>query len=287
MAEYRDPAMRRRFVTPEGVDLGLTLATAGDRAAAFMVDAAIIVGSLIIFTIMLAVIGGWFGGATGQFAIIIWLLGFFVARNGYFILFEMGARAATPGKRRAGLRVVARNGGRLTGDAVIARNLMREIEIFLPLSFIGYQAGEGIADTATTLFGLCWSGLFLFFPLLNKDRLRIGDLLAGTWVVRAPKTELDLDLIGNGAPRHGPNYVFTDAQLDAYGVLELQTLEDIIRRGDWATMQTVAETIRNKIRWTGPAGDVDFLHAYYQALRLKLERGLLFGRRRKDKYDGR
>lgn len=287
MAEYRDPAMRRRFVTPEGVDLGLTLATAGDRAAAFMVDAAIIVGSLVLFTIGLAIVGAWFGGATGQFAIILWLLGFFVARNGYFILFEMGARAATPGKRRAGLRVVARNGGRLTGDAVIARNLMREIEVFLPLSFLGYQAGEGLAGTATTLFGLGWSGLFLFFPLLNKDRLRIGDLLAGTWVVRAPKTELTLDLIGQGAARRGPHYVFTDTQLDAYGVLELQTLEDVIRQSDWATMQQVAEAIRTKIGWTGPAGDVDFLHAYYQALRLRLERGLLFGRRRKDKHDRR
>src|SRR3546814_5288321 len=41
---------------------------------------------------------------------ILWLLGFFVLRNGWFTLFEMGGRGATPGKRLMGLRVVARDG---------------------------------------------------------------------------------------------------------------------------------------------------------------------------------
>ncbi|AGH50553.1 RDD domain-containing protein [Sphingomonas sp. MM-1] len=288
MAEHADERLRRRFITPEGVDLGLVLASAGERAAAFAIDAAIITATFLLATILLLVIGTWFGGNTGQIAIILWLLGLFVARNGYFILFEMGPRGATPGKRRSGLRVVARNGGRLTGDAVIARNLMREIELFLPLSFWFYQAHEGVADAATALFGLGWSGIFLFFPLMNRDRLRVGDLLAGTWVVRAPKTELDLDLIRIAArPRRGPAYSFTDAQLDAYGVYELQTLEDVLRANDWATIQTVAEAIRTRIGWQAPGGDSEFLNAYYTALRLRLERNLLFGRRRENKFDRR
>lgn len=285
MADYHDARLRRRFITPEGVDLGLVLGGAGERAGAFLIDAVIIIGSLVLFTILMMIVAGFAGGPAGEISLIIWFLGSFVARNGYFILFEMGPRAATPGKRRMGLRVVARNGGRLTGDAVIVRNLMREIEVFLPLSFLSYQTGEGALDALTALFGFVWSGIFLFFPLMNKDRLRVGDLLAGTWVVRAPRTELDLDLIGAGAS--SPAFVFTDAQLDAYGVFELQTLEDVIRRGDWAAMQTVAITIRQKIGWSGGGGEVEFLHAYYGALRIRLERGLLFGRRRKDKFDGR
>lgn len=284
MVDYHDARLRRRFITPEGVDLGLTLSGAGERAAAFLIDAAIIIGALILFTIIVMIIAGWAGGPAGEISLIIWFLGSFIARNGYFILFEMGSRAATPGKRRMGLRVVARNGGRLTGDAVIARNLMREIEIFLPLFFLSYQTGQGAADALTALFGLGWSGIFLFFPLMNKDRLRVGDLLAGTWVVRAPKTELDLDLIG-ATGQSIPSFAFTDAQLDAYGVFELQTLEDVIRRGDWSSMQTVAHTIRQKIGWTGGGDDAEFIHAYYRALRVRLERGLLFGRRRKDKFD--
>ena len=70
-------------------------------------------------------------------------------RNGWFTLFEMGGRGATPGKRLLGLRVVARDGARLTGGAVIARNAMREIEVFLPLSFLRSQASEGAARRAS------------------------------------------------------------------------------------------------------------------------------------------
>ena len=125
------------------------------------------------------------GGAGG--IAVLWLIGSFILRNGWFSLFEMGSRGATPGKRLMGLRVVARDGARLTGAAVIARNAMREIEVFLPLSFLGAQTAEGTADTFLVIFALVWSGIFLFFPLLNRDRLRVGDLVAGTWVVRTEK----------------------------------------------------------------------------------------------------
>ena len=128
------------------------------------------------------------------FLTALWLVGFFLLRNGWFTLFEMGSRGATPGKRVMGLRVVARDGARLTGAAVIARNAMREIEVFLPLSFFAQQSAQGTADTFLTLFSLLWSGIFLFFPLFNRDRLRVGDLVAGTWVIQVSKATLNDDL---------------------------------------------------------------------------------------------
>ena len=42
-----------------------------------------------------------------QIGRVVWLLGFFLLRNFYFVLMEMGPRAATFGKRAMGLRVVA------------------------------------------------------------------------------------------------------------------------------------------------------------------------------------
>ena len=54
-------------------------------------------------------------GLSGQAAIVIGTVGFFVVRNGYFAAFELTPRGATPGKRLLGLRVAARDGGRLTG----------------------------------------------------------------------------------------------------------------------------------------------------------------------------
>lgn len=278
--------LRRRLVTPEGVDLGLTLASGGQRVAAFMLDLCILLGALIVLTLvaMLGFFAGGAGSGSMAFAAILWLLGFFLIRNFYFILMEMGPRAATLGKRMTGLRVVARSGGRLTADAVIARNLIREIEFYLPLSFLGYNAAEGTADAMMALAGLGWAGIFLCFPLFNKDRLRVGDLLAGTWVINAPRRALGYDLM-RGDEGDARRHVFTDAQLDAYGIYELQTLETVLRQDNAEAMAAVSWTIRNKLGIGEIDSDAAFLSDYYEALRLRLERKLLFGRRRADKHD--
>lgn len=274
-------SMRRSFVTPEGVDLQLELGSAGARAAAFMLDALMILGILIVMTILLLTVAV---AAKAELMAILWLLGFFVLRNGWFSLFEMGGRGATPGKRLMGLRVVARDGARLTGGAVIARNAMREIEVFLPLSFLGQQAAQGTADAFLTLFALIWSGIFLFFPLFNRDRLRIGDLVAGTWVVRSAGAALGADLVAP-ADFEKARRTFSEAALDLYGVYELQTLEDVLRGGNGDAIATVAWTIRNKAGIDDDGDDYGFLSDYYAALCARLERGLMVGRRRENKFE--
>lgn len=275
----RVPAsLRRSFVTPEGVDLRLELANAGTRASAFMIDVLIILGVLILGTILIALLG--VAKAGGELFMILWLVGAFVLRNGWFTLFEMGGRGATPGKRLLGLRVVARDGGRLTGGAVIARNALREIELFLPLSFLAMQASQDAADGFLALFALLWTGIFLFFPLFNRDRLRVGDLLGGTWVVNNVRASLGADL----AAARGTRRVFSDAALDLYGIYELQTLEDVLRKGQEEAVVTVAAAIRRKAGIADDGDDHEFLSDYYAALCVRLERGMLVGRRRESKW---
>jgi uncharacterized RDD family membrane protein YckC len=279
---------RRRLVTPEGVDLSLGLATGGQRVGAFFTDLMIMLLALTLLTLFahwVASAAGTGAATTQALVAAIWLLGSFVIRNFYFIAMESGRRAATFGKRMAGLRVVARSGERLTVESVIARNLTREIEVYLPLSYLGYALGDGGGgDPLLGWLAAGWLLLFLAFPLFNKDRLRVGDLLAGTWVVAIPKRQLAYDLSTQMQTRAGA-LSFTPAQLDAYGVYELQTLERVLREGQWETIQLVAATIRNKIAHHEPAADHDFLTAYYTAARAHMERGLLFGRRRADKFD--
>ncbi|MGA9581567.1 MAG: RDD family protein [Allosphingosinicella sp.] len=272
-------SMRRSFVTPEGVDLQLELGAAGTRAGAFMLDAMMIVTILIVMTVALAFLAL---ASKAEWILILWLLGFFILRNGWFSLFEMGGRGATPGKRLMGLRVVARDGARLTGGAVIARNAMREIEVFLPLSFLAQQTAEGTADAFLVIFALVWSGIFLFFPLFNRDRLRIGDLIAGTWVVRSARASLGADLV-HGAER--PRRTFTEAALDLYGVYELQTLEEVLRGGNDEAIATVARAIRDKARIDDWGDDREFLSDYYAALCARLEGALMVGRRRESKFE--
>ena len=278
--------LKRSFITPEGVDLRLELGSAGSRASAFMIDVLLMVVVLVAMTIgviylLFSTLRTGSGDGVAQAMAVIWLIGFFVLRNGWFSLFEMGGRGATPGKRLLGLRVVARDGARLTGGAVIARNAMREIEVFLPLSFLGAQAAQGLADTFLTIFALLWSGIFLFFPLFNRDRLRVGDLIAGTWVVRTERSGLSADLVGSAFQ---PRRTFPPAALQLYGVYELQTLEEVLRNENPDAIVTVARTIRSKADLPDDGDDYGFLSDYYAALCAHLEAGLMVGRRRESKF---
>jgi uncharacterized RDD family membrane protein YckC len=276
---------RRAFVTPEGVDLRLQVGSYADRLVALILDALIIVGCLVALTI-LAGLAAWKTKSQipQEMIAIIWLLGSFCLRVGYFIGFELGSKGATPGKRAMGLRVIARDGRRLTADAVFARGAMRELEVFLPATFL-LARGYGV-DAGLIALGGIWTGVFVLFPLFNRDRLRLGDIAAGTMVVKAPKLKLLRD-VAEAAPDALDGVGFTAAQLDAYGIKELQVLEQVLRTGDRRTMAAVATRIRGKIGWEGPTDvpDRTFLGAYYAALRQRLETGLLFGRRRRDKHD--
>jgi uncharacterized RDD family membrane protein YckC len=279
--------MRRSFVTPEGVDLQLEIGDASQRAGAFLIDLAIIVGVLIAMSFVLMLAGIGTAGVTGiSWVLIVWILAAFVLRNFYFTFFELSAKAATPGKRMMGLRVAARHGGRLEAQAVLVRNIMRELEVFVPISVMATGAGEDSLDGWMYLLTFIWVSIFTFFPMFNKDRLRIGDLVGGTWVVRTPKQALLRDMADDLTER-SQHYHFSDAQLAAYGIKELQVLEQVLRGSDADTMRTVAQRICTKIgmtyRWD--QSDEAFLNAYYQGLRGTLESKLLMGNRRVDKFD--
>ena len=283
LAKRNDDPLLRSFVTPEGVDLRLRLAEASERAAAFVIDITLMAGLLSLISLVLVLAG--MATSAPEFVGVVWLFGFFLLRTFYFTVFELGPRAATPGKRMLGIRVAPRHGGRLRAEAIFARNAMREAEVFMPLGFL-FARGLDSVDGWIIAAGFLWSAIFAFFPLFNRDRLRPGDIVAGTWVVRAPKRRLAGDLAGAGEKALAERQ-FTAAELDAYGQHELHVLEDVLRAGNPRTMKLVADRIRAKIARPVAAGedDVKFLEAYYTALRQRLETRLLLGVRRRDKHD--
>jgi uncharacterized RDD family membrane protein YckC len=279
-SDAREGRRVRELVTPEGVDLRLVLADASERAAAFLLDVLIMFASLIAITLLVIGAAILLKFRPAEYLGVVWLLFFFFLRNFYFMAFELTPRAATPGKRIVGLRVVARNGGRLAAEAIFARNALRELEVFLPLSFLAARAQQ--VDAWISALALVWCGIFVFFPLFNKDRLRIGDLAAGTWVVRAPKRILEADI----ADAATEGIAFPPGAFDAYGIKELSVLEDVLRRRHGPTMAEVAKRIRNRIGMKDDATpDEAFLLAYYKGLRERLEAHMLLGRRRRDKHD--
>jgi uncharacterized RDD family membrane protein YckC len=286
--EMRLGKLVRRMVTPEGAAIQLKLATASERAGALLIDIAIQWAIVIATFFGLGFVLSAMSPGSANVAFAFWLVFFFFVRNFYYIFFEIGQRAATPGKRILGLRVAARDGGRLTANSVLARNFIREIEIGLPFQFAlmgGDQFGAWMA-----LFGLLWSGVFLLFPVFNRDKMRVGDLIAGTWVIKAPKAKLMDDITSAaGRPEVSSRYVFTAQQADAYGIHELHVLEDVLRQSTPEIKAQVAARIRAKIGWTRIEFETDlaFLEAYYAALRRRLEQRMLLGDRKADKFDTR
>ena len=287
---YNPDKNLRTLVTPEGIDLRLRIADGGARVGAFTIDLTIMVLTILATLFFIGFVVGSMGGDDTEIAIAIWILFAFFLRNFYFMFFEMGPKAATPGKRLMKIRVASRTGGHLKANSIFARNAMRELEFFLPLYFV-FAPKTGV-EGWMTLLGTIWSFLFLLFPLFNKDRLRAGDLIAGTWVVQAPRLHLSKDL--SEAPQATTKYHFSQNQIDAYGVKELHVLEDVLRKDNPKTIEEVTARIQQKIEWadTDTAQSThetrrEFLSTYYAALRGKLETKLLFGVRRKDKFDRR
>ena len=293
----RNARRLRSLITPEGVALPLNIAPRGSRAGALMIDLIILGVSTIAFTLLLlfTLFGSLSAGqdptnsGTGEFLAVVWSIMWFLAWNGYFMFMEMGPRGATWGKRMVGIRVASRDGGRLTPEAVIARNLLRDIELFLPLVLI-LVAPSGSGGAAGWA-GLAWFVVFMAFPFFNKDAMRAGDLIAGTWVVEAPKTKLADTLSTSGTvATHtsevtGTRYSFGEEELSVYGEFELQTLERILREGKPEAMKAVADTICNKIGWAPGSGDEQaFLEAFYAQLRARLESDMRFGKRKANKF---
>lgn len=314
-----DGARRREIVTPEGIPIQFTLASIGERATALVIDlliiAAVVIGVVIVASLAAPGADGWVGALA---LLLVTLL-----RHFYFAYFEIRGHGATPGKRAAGIRVIDARGGSLEASAILARNLVRELELWMPMTFI--VASSLVWPDAPAwmwVVATAWLVLVSLLPLFNKDNLRVGDLIGGTLVVVQPRVQLRADLadaaaraapVGAPAAAPGgvpgaapggvggavaaaraaaaPRYAFTETQLDVYGVYELQVLEGLLRgeaAADAGAVQAVAEKIRAKVHYAEtvrPGDDERFLRDFYTALRAHLEQRLLFGKRRADKHD--
>jgi len=146
---------RHAVTTPEGVTFHRRPAELPSRARAWLIDQAIVTVFKALAVIALA---SWGGVGIALIYIISLGLDF-----GYFTLCEWRGRGQTPGKKAMGLRVAAVNGARLDGDEIFLRNLIRAIDGLPMFMVVG------------GLVALC-----------DPHRRRLGDLVAGTLVVREP-----------------------------------------------------------------------------------------------------
>lgn len=161
-----------RIKTPEGVEFALPLAGPISRMLAFLLDLLVAMTISQVARQILAPLG-FFGK---DFSDAIRILAYFVISLLYMMVAEWLWRGQTVGKRLLRLRVVDAAGLRLEPSQVIVRNLMRFVDGLPALYLLG-----GIT---------C---------LVSRHRQRLGDLAAGTVVIRAPKLERpDLDQLLGG-----------------------------------------------------------------------------------------
>ena len=147
--------------TPEHVRLDYVLADLGSRASALLLDLLIVVGILSLITLavfLLRRVGLDFLSLGGT----ILILAIFVLVWGYFMLFEGLSGGRTPGKRVLGLRVIHVGGEPLSFQGAVLRNLIRLVDL--------QPGGTGMAGAVSIL--------------VNSRAQRLGDIVAGTLVVR-------------------------------------------------------------------------------------------------------
>lgn len=160
--------------TPELVVLTYSIAGIGSRVVAALVDLLICFAAmalLAIATVVLEVpmrIGNSPLGRGGSWLIAFLVLGQFAILWGYYVLFEGLRDGQTPGKRLYRLRVVREGGYSVTFGASALRNLVRVLD--LQPGFL-YLVGLGSM-------------------LATRRSRRLGDLVAGTIVVREEVREL-------------------------------------------------------------------------------------------------
>jgi uncharacterized membrane protein SpoIIM required for sporulation/uncharacterized RDD family membrane protein YckC len=198
-----------------GVELALSLAGAGARCYAFVIDWLI---RAILFT-------AWYGVAAliynGHWSVTApvnpgakwFVLVVTPAASMYFLyhlVLEVAMHGRTPGKRIAGVRIVARDGSTPNLGALLTRNVFRLVDS-LPLAY-----GVGLVAT-----------------LVTTDHVRIGDMAAGTLLVH------DGDDIEQ--PQHSPNA----ASAHALPMVDAEIVSDLLSR--WSYLNGKA---RRKLAFT-------------------------------------
>jgi uncharacterized RDD family membrane protein YckC len=148
---------RVALVAPEGISVNVVVAGLGSRAAACLLDTLIMVAGLVAVSFFASVLSGDLPGlATALVSIAAFMVVF-----GYFVLFEAFGSGRTPGKRVVGLRVLALDGGRASFWRIVIRNVVRFID-YLPAAYL----------------------VGMISILVSEKHQRVGDLAAGTMVVR-------------------------------------------------------------------------------------------------------
>ena len=186
--------------TPEQIALSYSIAGIGSRGAAAAIDTLISFAILAALTVILLIAANHMGPRPAKAPpSSAWVLAFyfiaqFVVMWGYYVIFEGIWDGQTPGKRIMKLRVVRDGGFSVTFGASAVRNLLRVVDAF------------GVYLVAIVV------------ALMNSSRKRLGDIVAGTFVVKEERADARSSPVKPAAVQD--RNLFTRLSDDEYSVLE-------------------------------------------------------------------
>jgi len=217
-----------QFETPENISLEHRPAGAGTRFLAWIHDQLILVLLMFVFAILLIVLGAAFEdkfrelfrklanwlddeGEIDPASIALFFLGLYMLIWGlssfvYFTASELFWRGQTPGKKANKIRVVKVDGFSLDPVSILVRNIFR------------------VADNLPLLW---------IVPVLSARGQRLGDMVAGTCVIREDSEELSevrTDLAERKAA--DATFRFDHAKLQKLAPKDYEAVERVLDRWD-------------------------------------------------------
>ncbi|HEX7146134.1 MAG TPA: RDD family protein [Actinomycetota bacterium] len=196
-----------RMVTPEAVALEFRTANLGSRILAYLIDMVVVVAGILAGLLAVALLGqasdvvvpDWVALTIVLVLLPSWWLG-------YFIAFETLWRGRTLGKAALGLRVVTKEGAPIRFRHAAIRGLL------------------GLVD-----FLILGGFLAVVFILFTRDNQRLGDLVAGTLVLRE-RSALAAPAPVNFAPPPGLEHYAATLDPSGVGIDEYQAVRTFLLR---------------------------------------------------------
>jgi uncharacterized RDD family membrane protein YckC len=210
-----------------GIDVSPQIAGPGARALAFVTDwhirvivaaawwvtAAVLMNGALSLSPPVAHDTRWF------YIVILPALAIYLL---YHPVLETALHGRTPGKRRAGIRIVSRDGSPPAVGALLLRNVFRLVDS-LPVAY----------------------GVGLIFMVVTKDSVRCGDTAAGTLLVYE-RAATDAELLRSAAQR--------TSSLDAAGA---EIAADLLQRWDTLVPEARVHLARALLqRYQGATADL-------------------------------
>lgn len=230
---------RYQIETPESVELEFTLAGIGNRLYGVLVDylcLGLIITLLLISWAVLAYNILLYGDEKWQLwltAVQIFLI--FSVYVGYFVFFETLWQGQTPGKRRAKIRVIRGDGKPVGLQEATLRAIFRPLDDFL---YIG--------------------ALLIIF---TRREQRIGDILAGTLVIRESRSgqKGSLQLEEPEAARLLAEQIRAKPQWQSITAEDWLIISDYLRqrpellpKARSATAERLAQQVRARLKFSEP-----------------------------------